>query len=284
MVIMKRLLFTGIITLSMFLSSFQGAVSQKVGLYQCKWHPELTMNNGEDLIDQMQLHEKSQFLFMLSNDEKNLFIDLIMFDKAAIQKTMRFGLTTWLNPEAKQKKGMGISFPVAPEGSGEPSFKRDKGGDKKEMMQAMMAMKNQEMVLIGFGEKNEQITIDPRVDTAFDGNVEMLEGGMLKVSLVLPLEKLGRSGENAGNPFSVGFETGYLDVTGQAMPSGDGMAGGGGGMHGGGGGMPGGGPPQGGVSGDMQTGNVDQQKQPEISELASPSKMWIKQVTLAKKP
>ena len=241
------------------------------------------------MMNRMQFHEKSQFLFMLSNDEKDLYIDLIMVDKAAIQKIMHFGLTTWLNPEAKQKKVMGIRFPVAPEGSGEPSFKREKGGDRKEMMMAMMAMKNQEMVLTGFGAKGEEITIDPRVDPAFDGNVEMLEGGMLKVSLVLPLEKLGRSGENTGNPFSVGFETGYLDVTGQAMPSGGGMAGGGGGMHGGGmpgggGGMPGGGPPQGGVSGDMQTGSGDQQKQPEISELASPSKMWIKQVTLAKMP
>jgi hypothetical protein len=261
-----------------------GAMAQKVAFYQCKWQPGISNENEEDLINRMHIHEKSQISYLISNDENTLFIDLILAEKASIQKVLRFGLTTWINPEAKQKKGLGIQFPVEPDGSGEPAFRRDKGGDRKEMMLAMMAMKNQEMVLIGFGGQNERVVIDPRVDPLFHGMIEMLEGGKLKVSLSLPLEKIG-CGPNVASagPISIGFETGYLDVTGQGAPSGGSMQGGGG-MHGGG--MPGGGgPPPGMAPGESQTASSgDQQKQPDIGELASPTKMWIKQVKLAEKP
>jgi len=88
------------------------------------------------------------------------------------------------------------------------------------------------------------------------------------------------------NPFSIGFETGYMDVTGQGMPSGSGQPSGGGhggGMYGGGG-MPGGGPPASGGAPGSMGGSADQQERPDIGQLASPSKLWIKQVTLASKP
>ena len=76
------------------------------------------------------------------------------------------------------------------------------------------------------------------------------------------------------------YGVGYLDVTGQGMPSGGGQMGSdmhGGGMHGG----PGGRPPSGENMGGDQSG---QRQQPDIGKLASPSKMWIKQVKLAETP
>jgi len=276
---MKKSIKSGILTFATILLTISGTNAQKVGVYECKWHYAILADEEEGLINQMQFEEKSQFLFLFTNDEKNLYIDLVLADKAAIQKVMRFGLTTWFNPEGKHKKGKGIQFPVTAEENSEPSFKREKGGDRKEMMIAMMARKNQEMVLIGFGGKGEQKVIDPRIDSSFHGKVDMMEGGKMHVSLVLPLNKLDRSKETINMPFSAGFETGYLDLNREGMTAGAGQGSGGGEMHGGGmpgGGHQGGGPPGGGT-GNQSTSTNQQQQQPDISELASPSKLWISQ-------
>jgi hypothetical protein len=283
---MKKLILKGIINASLILLFITGAGAQKIGSYASLWHPGLPVEDEESLINMMQYHEKSQFLFLISNDEKNLYVDLMVAEKASIQKIMRFGLTTWFNPEGKHKKEMGIQFPVTMEGKDEQNFKKDRsGGDRKEMRMAMMASKNEEMELIGFGGKGEQKFIDPRSDSAFYGKVEMTQNGTLKISLVVPLAKILQGNDEAAKtPISVGFESGYLDLTRQGMPQGGGQQSGGD-MHGGGGyggGMPGGGPPQGGGQGNQAGGG--QQKQPEISELASPSKLWISQVILAVKP
>jgi hypothetical protein len=284
---MKNLICSGLLVVTILLLK-PDSYSQKVASYQSKWHPGLVKDQEEQLINQMQLDEKSQFLFLISNDGQNLFVDLVTADRAAVQKIMRYGLTTWINPEGKHKKTIGIEFPVTSEGQAEPGFMRDKNADRKDMRMAMMDSKNKEMVLIGFGEKNERRVIDPRNDKDFQGKVEMMEGGKLRVSLVVPLEKIHRTEmAMSANPVSLGFETGYMDVTGQGMSSGGGQQSGGG-MQGGGG-MPGGGPPMGGqpsgggAQGSM-SGGSDQQNRPDISEMASPSKLWIKQVTLAEKP
>lgn len=260
--------------------------AQKKGIYESRWYSGISAEDEESLVNRMQYDEKSKFLFLISNDEKSLYIDYILADKAVIQKIMRFGLTTWFNPEGKHKKAMGIKFPVTSDGNDDQPMMRGKGSDRKEMQTAMMAGKNKEMILTGFGGEEKEKVIDPQHDPGYFGKVEMLEGGKLHISLALPLEKIGRDKiETTKNPFSVGFETGYLDVTGQGMPSGGGQQPGGGGMHGGGGGMPGGGPPAGGTQ-VSPGGSTDQQpqQQPDIGELARPSKMWISQVTISEKP
>lgn len=284
---MKKSTFPGILVIASLFLTIPGADAQKVGTYDCKWHSAVSAEDGEGMINKMQFEEKSQFLFLFANDEKDLYVDLVMADKAAIQKVMRFGLTTWFNTEGKHKKALGVQFPVPPEGDNEPAFKREKGGDRKEMMLAMMDQKNQEMLLIGFGGKSERKSIDPRIDSSFHGKVEMMEGGTMHVSLVLPLDKLNRSYETINLPVSAGFETGYLDLNKEGMTAGAGQSGGGGDMHGGGmyGGPPGGGPPSGGGTGNQgMTTNQQQQQQPDLSELATPSKLWISQLKLAKKP
>lgn len=284
---MKKSIIPGILTMVTILCTNAGAFAQKIGTYECKWHVALSANDEESLINQMQFEEKSKFMFLFSNDDKNLYIDLLTDDKAAIQKIMRFGLTTWFNPGGKHKKGLGIQFPVAPDGNDQPSYKREKGGDRKEMMMAMLDRKNQEMILIGFGEKGEQKGIDPRIDSSFHGKVDMKEGGQLHISLVLPLTKLNRSKENFNLPLSAGFETGYLDLNQAGMTGGGGQGShGGGDSHGGYMGGPpsgGGGPPQGGTGTGGQASGSSQQQQPDLGELASPSKLWISQVKLAEK-
>ncbi|MBP6872036.1 MAG: hypothetical protein KBC43_08515 [Bacteroidales bacterium] len=255
--------------------------AQKVAYYESKWYPGVVKDNEADLLNLMQYNEKSGMLFLVSNDDSRLYITLVATDKAAIQKIMRFGLTTWIDPEAKGKKRYAIEFPVSSVKLPAPAA--DPGrGDRKEARMAMMAAKNGLMILQGFAEKNESLEIDPRMDENFNGRFEMMEGGKLSVSLILALDRMGLSIAGAADhPVSIAFETGYMDVTG-AMPAGGGQPGGGG-MHGGGmygGGMPGGGPPPGAGG---QAGS-DTQDRPDIGQLASPTRLRIKTVKLAPKP
>jgi hypothetical protein len=259
---------------------------QKISSCESLWHQGPAMIDDEAQINRMHYDDKSKFMFMITNNEEQLFIDLVLSDQAAIQKIMRFGLTTWLNRDGKTKKGTGIVFPRSPEETGEPVFRKEKGGDRKAMMMAMMENKNKEMELKGFYGKGVSTVIDLRKDTLYSGRVEMKEGGKLHISIVMPLAMLGR-GEKASDfsAISIGFETGYMDVTGQGGGSGGSMQGSGG-MHGSGmpgGGMPGGGPPPGGnPSGDKPSEGA--QQQPDIAKLASPSKLWIKEMKLAENP
>jgi hypothetical protein len=259
--------------------------SQKVAYYESKWYPGVVKDNEADLLNLMQYNEKSGILFLVSNDDSRLYITLVATDKAAIQKIMRFGLTTWIDPEAKGKKRYAIEFPVS--SAKLPAPAADPGrGDRKEARMAMMAAKNGLMILQGFAEKNESLEIDPRMDENFNGRFEMMEGGKLAVSLILALDRMGLSiAGTAGHPISVAFETGYMDVTG-AMPAGGGQPGGGG-MHGGGmygGGMPGGGPPPGAGGQPGAQAGSDTQERPDIGQLASPTRLRIKTVKLAPKP
>ncbi len=286
---MKKIIIGFILALSSLLLVNTRIEAQKVAEYQCKWHEGRITGQEEDLVNLMQYDEKSRILFLIFNDDKNLYADVVLADKTVIQKIMRFGLTTWMNPEGKHKKTMGIRFPVSSDGQNDQPMMRGKGTDRKEMQMAMMAAKNREMVLVGFGGGQKEQVIDPGQDSLFYGRVEMMEGGKLHISLALPLEELDRgNAETMLQSLSLGFETGYLDLTRQGgMQTGSGSQGGGGGqMHGGGmpgGGPPSGGPPSGGMPGSA-AGSEDQQRQPQadISELAKPSRLWINRVMLSK--
>ncbi len=278
---MKKFSLTNLFIITFILVAPVGN-AQKVSAYQSKWHEDQKEEHEEELINRMMLEEKSQFLFFISNDAKKLYIDVVTADRAAVQKIMRYGMTTWINPDGKTKKVLGVEFPVSAEGKGEPNFTRDKNADRKEMRMAMMASKNQDMTLIGFGAKGERRSIDPGNDPSFQGKIEMLEGGRLYIHLELPLDQVHRSDlASLSSPLSLGFETGYMDVTGLGMPSGGGQSSGGGGM--GGPGMYGGGPPGGMPPGSMGGAGDQQQERPDINKLASPTRLWIKQLMLSAK-
>ena len=189
---MRIAILRTIISIILIAGSIAGAHAQNKGIYTCTWHQKTEGMTEEQLIDQMQFHEKSKFSYMITNDDEQLYIILILADRAVIQKAMRFGMTTWINPDGKKKKGMGILFPLEVQGPGEHPVKRGQGAQRQDMMANMMVMKNKEMVLLGFGGKNERIKINPGTDPFFHGKVEMLPGERLKVSLDMPLKKIGR--------------------------------------------------------------------------------------------
>lgn len=256
---------------------------QKSGHYQCLWESGLKPEVGEAFIDQMQYDDKSTLMFYFSNDDTNLYVHLIISDKASLQKVMRFGMTTWFNPDAKKKKGLGIQFPVPGiERSGLPFQKQGQiPGDRKEMMMGLMAAKNKQMVLIGFSGKGIRDTIEAS-DGEFHAKLVMLDRDKLLISLSLPIIKIESTGKDQSDKLlSIGFETGYLDLNRQGMGQSTGGQTGqgvyGSGMYGG--------PPPGssgtaGLSGEKSNNGNGQ---PDISALAKPTRLWVSPVKLAEK-
>ena len=253
--------------------------SQKGGEYRSKTFTGLSPKDGSGYLDIMQYDEKSKFMYLIRNDEKNLYVDVIMSDRAAIQKTMMYGFTTWLDPLGKKKKNIGIEFPVAGGGRAEQGQlgNRGEGQDRKAMMALAMQEKNSHMVLKGFNGKGSEEEINPMAGDGIRGKFDHLEGEKVLIALVVPLEKLGITDKAAMiKPLSIGFETGYMDLNRSGMAAGANTGGGGGDYHHDG--PPGGGPPGGGMD---QSGSG--QQQPNLNQLASPAKMWVKAVRLSVK-
>lgn len=278
--------------------------SQKSDAYQSHWQAGQSPKDGEAFVNKMYSDEKSLFMYYVSNDENNVYIFLMTADRANIQKIMRYGLTTWVNPDGKNKKGLGIQFPVpSDESEGSSSWKGGGkpengggggqrgqgpgGGDRKDMMNRMLAGKNKELVLIGFSGKGSRDTVQFTPDLDIKGNLEMMEGGNLLVSLTLPIKKIESAGkEQADGLLAIGFETGYMDLNQSGMGGGGSQPSDGGGHGGGGGGMYGGGgppPSSQGFNDKSQGSGSTQQKDVTLSELANPTRMWIGAVKMASK-
>lgn len=236
-------------------------------------------NRPEDpdsVIAVMTRDDKSGISYLVSNDREKLYIDILLDDPGAIQRTMRFGFTTWLDPAGKKKKRTGIQFPV--EGAPAQPHNAQKTHNREKMMAEARQFKASRMKLIGFSGKDSEEIVNPMTDPQYSGKLTHLGREKLMISLALPLEALGGYDLLTAGTFSIGFETGYLDLnrSGMGASAGGGSRMGPGGFHGGGG-PPGGGPPDQDFSGrDGQPQRVD------LKTLATPSKMWLKNVKLHK--
>ena len=292
---MNKKIFSWLFSLGLMMLLQPLSYSQKVDAYDCHWQAGQSPQDGEEFINKMFFDEKSKMLFYLSNDEKDLYITLIVADPAAIQKIMRYGLTTWFNPEGKHKKELGIEFPLAggmPAQQGAPQQRgaqqgqgKPGGGDRKDMMNGMLAGKNKELAMIGFNGKGERDTMNVADAPGIIARMEMIPEGKVQVSLIVPVSLI-EAAPDADKQFSLGIETGYMDLnqTGMGQSAGSGQSSGdghGGGMYGGP--PPGSGGTQSGGATDKGQAGQGQQGQVSISELAKPNKLWISQVKLSAK-
>lgn len=274
--IMKRTSLLILLLGAIILLLAANASAQKIDSYQCRKHTGLSPDNGAAFIDKMTYDDRSNLMFMLTNDRERLYIYLIVADRATIQKIKMYGLTTWFNMEGKTKKTQGIEFPV-PGGQQEMMMHhRDQPGEaqegQKSLMKESLENMNREMILVGFDGKESRDTLLLSADTAFSGNMSFPGKEKLLISMYLPLEKLGLS-FGSEKAFSVGFESGYMDLNKQGM-----------GVPAGGGDRQMGGPPGGGYHGGHNESDAfagGENNQPNINQLAKPNRLWIKNVVLS---
>ncbi|MBN2614983.1 MAG: hypothetical protein JXR71_04755 [Bacteroidales bacterium] len=201
--------------------------------------------------------KKEDIYYRLSNDHQNLYVEMKVQNRSAVRKIFIFGFTVWIDPSAKGKDELGINYPIGsfkdrkertpgqqnnagfhqgrPGGQnsqmGQPETRGQLLKDRVERLNKRLKEEQIRGVLKGF-DKNG-------FENSFFGSggiyalAQMDEKGALIYEAVIPLNSIFKNPEKYLKnqiPFSVVFETGYLE---QDMNR----------MRRGGGGMPGGGMP-----------------------------------------
>ncbi len=242
---------------------FTTLISFSCSTYEATYQKKALKIDGSssDWTTTLDSKNKNTFSYGISNDKENLYIRININDQDIQKKLMLAGLTVWIDTTGKKKENMGITCPVK---RTLPKINRK--------MQDQPNWKNDQLLeaeFIGFKEFKETYFIsknpyDVEVSVAQD------EFKSLYYELKIPLNIIYNDYSNLSlKTLSIGFETGVLDMPSPGNRSAGmnnrptGMSGKGGG---GGRGRGSGGPVQGSSS---------------ITNLTSPTKVWIKNIKLA---
>jgi hypothetical protein len=235
------------------------------------------MNIQDIAKDKMGYFKKGNFLYYISNDRDNLYIDLKIEDSGVQYKILQDGMAVWINVDGKSRKEAGIRFPLGARLAKGPGMQ----GNESPLAIAKVIQ------VIGLsGAEREMIPADNPDN--FSGSVKYDSQGILFYYLRMPLTRIPFLKNKTGDglePFTLGIEYGGIPVVGSRPtgqmpqmpadmpPSGRSGGGGRGGSRGGGGGRSGGGMPGGNMGGG--SGNF----QPPAAETSTI--LWLKNISLA---
>ena len=187
---------------------------------------------------------KTGFAYVLSNDTHNLYIQLKMTDKNVQRKALLTGFTVWIDPNGKGKHVLGIIFPqgrvnrkeagrLAPQGHSQFSRQHNRRPMSGKLSSEQIRMFNehfshQEPAFKGFDAKTGVS------ESGIAVKLQMDSLGQVVYEAKIPLKCIFRAPSgylSDGKPFSLTFETGYLQMDMSRM---QGHGGGGRGMQNGG--------------------------------------------------
>ena len=263
--------------------------AQKEKYFASKWRGSTPESASPAASDYISVN-KGVFLYCLTNDDKNIYVDAKITESIEQNKVLQMGLTVWVNTDGKSRKITGIRYPIGAmysKGQG----RRGEGQGSSPVKISPLAQANT-IELVGFKDVETTMLASDNPDN-FRGYVKYDNDGNLLYSLTIPISKLPSAAKNKdgssmpmnlaieyGAPPSIGGQPGKGGYTpppkiyGERGGRGGGSGGGGGGRGGAGGaGGAGGGAPGGGAPGvNSSTQNAPQ-----------PVTIWMKDVKLAEK-
>ena len=264
--------FVTFISLLLFVNIY----GQKENDSWCQWHK----NGSADLKmpdNSYGYFKKGNFLYYLSNDNDNIYIDIKIEDSGIQNKILQEGLNVWINPNGKSVKKTGLRFPIGAKYAGIKRMK-DSGNIKTG---SPFSMANT-IELIGFPESKPKLIPSGSAD-GISGSVKYDNDGVLFYNMKIPLSELDLKAEKSGTgvvPFSLGIEYGAAPESGEAqtirrpadtetavVPSSGGRGGRGGGGRSGGGA----------AGGAMPKPSVSAAQTAETSIV-----LWLKDISLTK--
>lgn len=227
---------------------------------------------------------EGKLFYMVTNDSSNLYVHLKIADESAQKKISRFGFQTWIDITAKNKKQMGVKFPLPANERMDNVPLKNEGPKKRRNFDAYKNMANNQLMeieLVGFSDKNSSQFLSANNNNSVNGIIEINKSGDILYLLTIPFISLGIE-YKPDMYLSLNLESGYLseDMKPERM-TGDrpgGMSGGRPGGAGGRSGNMGGGSP-----GEMRGGRnpqVTQQRIQERQQLSTPIKIQLKKVKL----
>ncbi|WP_346863147.1 hypothetical protein [uncultured Draconibacterium sp.] len=185
-----------------------------------------------------QYDREDKLFYRITNDSNNLYIYLNAFEETTQTKILMFGFTVWIDTTARNKKQMGIKYPlVRNERKQSMETKINSSGDfKRTNQENRTSLINQlnEIELIAFEGKKSTSHLYAGNENDIRGNIELGENSALLYKLTIPMERIGINPLKEGTILSINMESGNMEMM---KPSGSGGKQGAGGM---GGGRPGG--------------------------------------------
>ena len=223
-------------------------------------------------VDAMMYDAKTGFAYALRNDGRNLYVVLKMLHTDVQRKALLTGFTLWVDPNGKGKHVLGVEYPQRhvhgkrPQSHRFPSKERMQKQGSYRPTQEQLHRFNERLaaehpVFKGFDQPSKKDSTrgtppDIRVRAQLDSLGHLLYKAVIPLSAVFvhPKDYL-----TAEKPFSVIFETGYLQMDMSRMQG-----------HG----------PGGGRGGGMRSGQPHPQRMAFMQSMAEPSRLRLKSVFL----
>jgi hypothetical protein len=198
---MKSFLLIMCFIVSIGLNAMQGKKNQSC------WHQGGKM----ELSDFKQVRSTGLY-YTLSNDNENLYIDLIIKERKDQYAILNSGLILWINMEEKSVRKMGIRYPMGVQNQGisNKGFQTERDISPKDKAGIPLSMSNT-IEIIGFIGERERHFPSHNTDN-FRGWIKFDEAGKLHYRMVMPLVRLPIRNSREGNgamPFSLGIEYGF---------------------------------------------------------------------------
>ena len=254
--------------------------AQKEKYFASRWQDNSTALISSDYT----AANKGMLFYCLSNDDKNMYVDVKITESIEQNKFLQMGMTLWINSDGKSKKITGIRYPVGAKYS-KLQIGRGEGQGNSILNKVSPLSQANTIELIGFKDGEAKRFPSNNTDN-IRGNVKYDSEGNLLYSITIPLAKLPegvKNSDGAAMPMTIALEYGAPPVMSRqpgGQFSGNAPQSGGGSRSGGrsGGGAPGGGAPGGGApGGGAPGGGASTQDAPK------PVIIWIKNIKLAEK-
>jgi hypothetical protein len=255
--------------------------AQKEQNFVCKWRDNSSGQILPSTGDYVSARKETLF-YCLSNDDKNMYVDIRFTESIDQSKVLQMGMVLWINTDGKSRKKTGVRYPIGAKFS-KPGRGRS---ESQQVLKAETPLTLANTIeLTGF--KNVVPNRFPSNNSDnFRGSIKYDSEGNLLYSMTLPLDKLPEGGNRSdgkvslmniaieyGAPPQIDSQSNRQSDTSspssESGGSGGGRRGGGGGSRGGGGG--------GGRMGGAPSSMSDSQDVPK------PVLIWVKNIALATK-
>ncbi|MDA3890783.1 MAG: hypothetical protein PF517_03870 [Salinivirgaceae bacterium] len=219
-------------------------------------------------------NNEEKMLYLVTNDNENLYIHFKALEKASQGKILNFGFTVWVDINGKNKKHKGIKFPIGKKEETPPSQNHENQRNGLNKQDDLLLNNDLEIELIGFSETDESEFIQAKNKGDIKGQLSFNEYNELQYMLTIPFNRIGIKNIN-DKIISLNMESGSPGINNPESRSADGVHGiGGNGVQGNGGGR------QGGMQGGGGQSHMKQQGMEDRQSVRMPIKIKIKKIQL----
>jgi hypothetical protein len=272
---MKVLISVSFLLISLNLSA------QKENMITCKWNDGSGGSSFPAASDYTSI-KKGQVLYCISNDDRNIYVDMKVTESTEQNKILQMGMVLWVNNDGKSRKVNGVRFPIGAKFSRSRNGNGQGQGNNPYEQATPLSLANT-IELIGFKDILEKKFPSNNTDN-IRSVIKYDNDGNLVYALTLPLSKLpvvARNTDGKAFPLNLAIEygappemeassgkpAGYTPPPSHPVNGGSGKSGGGGG-----------GGARGGSGGSSRTAGALNNEDVPKSVI-----IWLKGVNLAEK-